>query len=87
MGRHRGGLVQWDRPSPSTIRAVRESAGLTQEQAAALCGLGSKVRWSEYERGIEVPSYQTWALFLIVTESVTPSEMRAVVLVTNAGEG
>jgi transcriptional regulator with XRE-family HTH domain len=54
-------------PTPAEILSARKSAGLTQAQAAAMVGLGSHVRWSEYERGVERISYQTWQLFLLLT--------------------
>jgi transcriptional regulator with XRE-family HTH domain len=33
------------------IRELRESLGLTQEQAAKLAGMKGKAQWSELERG------------------------------------
>lgn len=59
-----------NQPSPAQILAARQSAGLTQAEAAELVHLGSHVRWSEYERGIENISIQTWHLFLLLTRQV-----------------
>lgn len=54
-------------PGPNEVRAARIAAGLTQAEAAELVHLGSHVRWSEYERGVEKISLQTWHLFLLLT--------------------
>lgn len=54
-------------PTTEQIRAARIKAGLTQAQAAELVGLGHAHRWSEYERGINSISPQTWRLFRILT--------------------
>lgn len=57
-------------PEADEIRAARLAAGLTQAEAAELVHLGSHVRWSEYERGVENISLQTWHLFLLLTRQV-----------------
>lgn len=54
-------------PTSGEILAARQAAGLTQAEAAELVHLGSHVRWSEYERGVEKISLQTWHLFLLLT--------------------
>lgn len=56
-----------DRPTPEQIRASRESAGLTQHQAAMRVGLKSGMRWSEYERGERRPHPVLWELWLLRT--------------------
>jgi hypothetical protein len=59
-------LASVERPTSAELLAARSAAGLTQAQAAALCGLGSAVRWSEYERGPECRiDLARWALFLL----------------------
>jgi putative transcriptional regulator len=52
-------------PDPADIRAAREAAGLSQEQAAAVVHLGNRMRWSEYERGARGMDPARWELFLI----------------------
>lgn len=56
-------------PSPTleAVRAARDAAGLSQAQAAELVGLGSKARWSEYERGVTGIDAARWAIFLLST--------------------
>lgn len=54
-------------PTPGEIIAARQRAGHTQAQAAALVGLGSNMRWSEYERGARVPDPARWAIYLLST--------------------
>jgi hypothetical protein len=41
---------RWQSPSPSTLTALRKRAGLTQEQAAALCLSGAN-SWKAWESG------------------------------------
>lgn len=53
--------------TPEAVLAARQSAGLSQAQAAELVGLGDKARWSEYERGARAPDAARWALFLLAT--------------------
>lgn len=52
-------------PAPETIRRVRERAGLTQSQAAALVGVRAQTRWSEYESGTRKMQPYRWELFLL----------------------
>jgi len=52
-------------PAAAAVRAARETAGLSQAQAAALVGLGLASRWSEYERGVRSIDAARWALFLL----------------------
>lgn len=54
-------------PTPAAVLAARQCAGLNQAAAAALVGLGSHVRWSEYERGARTIDAARWALFLLAT--------------------
>lgn len=51
--------------TPEAVRAARESASLTQKQAAELVHLGASVRWAEYERGVRTMDAARWELFLI----------------------
>jgi len=50
---------------PADILSVRLHAGLTQDEAAALVGLGSRTRWAEYENGTRRPESSRWELFLL----------------------
>lgn len=54
-------------PTPAAVLAARTAAGLDQPGAAALAGLGSGTRWSEYERGVRSIDAARWALFLLAT--------------------
>lgn len=54
-------------PTPEAVAAARLASGLGQPDAAALAGLGSGQRWSEYERGIRSMDAARWALFLLAT--------------------
>lgn len=54
-------------PNAAQVRAAREAAGHTQEQAAAAMGLGSKFRVSEYERGAADLDPVRWTLYLLST--------------------
>ena len=58
-------LAAIERPTSAELLAARLAAGLTQADAAALCGLGSAQRWSEYERGEGRIDLARWALFLL----------------------
>ena len=53
-------------PTPETIRAAREAAGLTQAVAAALVHAGLR-SWSHWENGDRRMPAATWELFLIKT--------------------
>lgn len=53
--------------TPEAIRAAREHAGLNQDRAAALVGLGSKKRWSEFETGAASIDPVRWEFFLLHT--------------------
>lgn len=64
-------------PAPQEVRAARKTAGLTQEQAAALVspaqGKSSYRAWQVYEVAVEKPDHRaiplpTWELFLLLTE-------------------
>jgi hypothetical protein len=54
-------------PSPGDILSARRHAGHSQSQAARIVGLGSGMRWSEYERGTRRPEVARWALYLLAT--------------------
>jgi DNA-binding transcriptional regulator YiaG len=54
-------------PSPGDILSARRHAGHSQSQAARIVGLGSGMRWSEYERGTRRPEAARWALYLLAT--------------------
>jgi transcriptional regulator with XRE-family HTH domain len=57
-------------PHPETIRRARESAGLTQAQAAQVVGL-STACWSSYEQGrIPIPRV-TWHIFRFWCEDLS----------------
>lgn len=49
-------------PAPADIRAARQSAGLTQTQAAALIH-GTMRAWQEYEAGNRKLHPGLWELF------------------------
>jgi transcriptional regulator with XRE-family HTH domain len=52
-------------PAPETVKAAREAAGLTQEQAAALVYRSERKRWSEWESGARQMQLDTFELFLM----------------------
>lgn len=55
-------------PTAEQVKAARKAAGLTQEEAAELAGLGSRVRWLEYEHGVrKMPAYR-FELFKLKTK-------------------
>lgn len=60
-------IIDLPSPTPEQIAAARQSAGLSQAQAAELVGLGDKARWAEYERAARAPDAARWALFLLAT--------------------
>lgn len=53
--------------TPAAVLAARQAAGLDQAGAAALVGLGSGARWSEYERGTRNIDPARWAVYLLAT--------------------
>ena len=60
-------------PTPAQVRAARDAAGHTQEQAAALVGLSGGIRWAEYERDRDSPTARRidparWQLYLLMTD-------------------
>lgn len=57
-----------NQPTGIEVRAARDSAELTQAEAAELVHLGSAMRWSEYERGVQAIDLARWELFLIKTD-------------------
>lgn len=62
-----------ERPTPEEIKAARTAAGLTQEAAAELVGLGGerntlRSMWSAWENGrVPIPAHR-WELFLLKTK-------------------
>ncbi len=60
--------IPLSQPSAGQARKARDSAGLTQAQAAELVGLGRNLRWSEYERGARICDPARWMLFLLLTD-------------------
>lgn len=58
-------------PCPAQILAARESAGLTQEQAAELVHAGGRRTWQDWERGVARMHPGLWELFRIKTAGVT----------------
>lgn len=59
---NRGRAGPASNPSPADVRAARESAGLTQTQAAALIH-GTMRAWQEYEAGNRRLHPGLWELF------------------------
>lgn len=51
-------------PTKETVKAAREAAGLTQEQAAALVHRSERKRWNEWESGKRQIQLDTFELFL-----------------------
>ena len=53
-------------PTPSDIRAARQSLGLSQSEAARLCLVSTRawIKWESGERAVSAPA---WALFRLVT--------------------
>ncbi len=55
-------------PAPSEIKSLRQSAGLTQTQAAAL--VHSKLRtWQDWEAGVARMHPGLWELFKLTVNS------------------
>ena len=52
-----------DSPSPADIRAARDRAGLTQQQAAELAGV-DRGTWARYEIGMRPIPLPTWRYWL-----------------------
>ena len=55
------------RPTPEEVKQARKKAGLTQQQAAELLGVGLK-GFQHCEYGIRVMPASTWELFLLKTD-------------------
>lgn len=55
-------------PKPSEIRAAREAAGLTQEQAGELIH-GSRRAWQDYEAGNRKMHPGLWELFRLKAQA------------------
>lgn len=53
--------------TPEAIAASRRAAGVTQEAAALLAGIGGRARWNEYERGARNMDPTRWACWLLAT--------------------
>lgn len=52
-------------PDAELLKAAREKAKLTQQQAAEKAGLDKQQRWGEYERGIRNIDPVRWEFFLL----------------------
>lgn len=52
-------------PTAEQVRAAREAAGLTQQQAAELVHRDKRTRWSEWETGTRQMQPDTFELFLL----------------------
>ena len=57
-------LITLPEPTPEAVRALREGAGLSLAQMAALCGIADRQTWARYEGGRAIP-VQTWAVALL----------------------
>lgn len=57
-------------PTPEEIRAAREAANLTQEQAAAIVHRSDRKRWNEWEQNKRQMQLDTWELFLRKTNQL-----------------
>lgn len=70
---HPNVIEQWDHlvidPPPfEEIKALRESLGITQKQAAFISGVVDRAQWAKYENGNRNPSKFTWTVFLLATK-------------------
>jgi hypothetical protein len=54
--------------TPLVLTHARETAGLTQAQAASLVYLGAPSRWGEYEAGMRNIEPARFELFLLLTD-------------------
>ncbi len=54
-------------PPPEMIAKARQTAGMTQAEAAATVHLSAYQRWAEYERGTSAIDPARWELFLLIT--------------------
>jgi len=52
-------------PTADQARALREGAGLSLAQIAAVLAIGNRGTWARYERGERDMPLQTWALALL----------------------
>lgn len=67
----------------SDIRAAREAAGLTQDQAAALVHV-DRVTWARWENGTRAMHPAMWELFCLKTAPQgAPAPDRAATIPTN----
>lgn len=57
-----GERIVADRPTKEQVRARREAAGLTQEAAASLIGVGGRT-WQNWESGRSRMRTGLWELF------------------------
>ncbi|MDR3352131.1 MAG: helix-turn-helix domain-containing protein [Zoogloeaceae bacterium] len=53
---------------PEKIRAARQAAGLSQEQAAGIVGKTRHQTWQEWESGRKPMSYAMFELFCLKTQ-------------------
>lgn len=54
-------------PEPHELTRARKAAGVSQQHAAELAGLGSRQYWWSLEAGERRISPQAWSLFLLAT--------------------
>lgn len=55
-----------DEPTPEQVRAAREAAGLTQEQAGAITH-NARRAWQDWEAGNRRMPHSAWTLYLLMT--------------------
>lgn len=60
--------TRMNNPTPADIRAAREAAGLTQEQAGELIH-GSRRAWQDYEAGNRKMHPGLWELFRLKAQA------------------
>lgn len=60
--------TRMNNPTPAEIRAAREAAGLTQEQAGELIH-GSRRAWQDYEAGSRKMHPGLWELFRLKAQA------------------
>lgn len=52
----------WQPPTPSDIKDLREQTGFTQAKTAHLCRIGLKT-YQKWENGVASPSQSAWAIY------------------------
>lgn len=61
-------------PTPADVRAARESAGLSQSQAAALALVSTRA-WIKWESGENAVSLPAWTLFRLRAGIISMSDL------------